>query len=93
MPPFSRIKFYSGMEGKYFCAGSWTGERGKREGASTRPSGLLSVSALCFPSRQEAGETASAFVSLLSINRPRAVCRSFPSLFPTSPYGHPIGKP
>lgn len=55
MPPFSRIKFYSGMEGKYFCAGSWTGERGKREGASTRPSGLLSVSALCFPEQAGGG--------------------------------------
>lgn len=34
MPPFSRIKFYSGTEGKGFCgAGGWTGEPGKLEGA------------------------------------------------------------
>lgn len=39
MPPFSRIKFYSGTEGKCFCgAGGWTGEPGKLEGAGAEAS-------------------------------------------------------
>lgn len=95
MPPFSWIKFYNGMEGKYFyCAGSQTGKLEKLEGTSPwDSSSLLPIGILVFSGVGRRRETrASTFTSLLCINWPWAVCWAFPSFFPHL-FAHPTGKP
>lgn len=95
MPPFSWIKFYNGMEGKYFyCAGSQTGKLEKLEGTSPwDSSSLLPIGIFVFSGVGRRRETrASTFTSLLCINWPWAVCWAFPSFFPHL-FAHPTGKP